>query len=303
MKNPKPRIHLVLGSGGARGIVHIGVIRGLEASGFTISSITGCSMGAVVGGMYSAGHLDIYETWLHTLTRGKVWGFLDLTLTKQGFVKGEKVLAQLREFAGEQSIENLRIPFSAVATDLLQRQEVVYRSGDLYKALRASIGIPGVFTPVAEEGSFLIDGGVLNPLPLNHVLRQPGELVVAVHLNGHPAALASAAKRETIDPAKGTPAESWLSRFLPTTNTTKKSSSQDINYSIVDLLSTSYDFTAYRMVELMQQLHPADIFIDIPRNICGSFDFHKAAALIDAGKEAWENAYERYKGYQSITSS
>lgn len=284
MNHPKPRIHLVLGSGGARGITHIGVIRGIEASGFHIASVTGCSMGAVVGAMYCTGHLHTYEQWLHTLTRSKVWGFLDLTLTKQGFVKGEKVLAQLREFAGEQHIEQLPIPFTAVATDLLHRQEVVYRSGDLYKALRASIGIPGVFTPVAEDGQFLVDDGVLNPLPLNHAPKKEQDWIVAVHLNGHPA------DTPTNDHPSETASseDSWLKRFLPSKSTTKKTSQP--NYSLVELLSTSYDFTAYRMVELMQQLHPANVLIDVPRDICGAFDFHKAASLIDYGKLAWERA-------------
>lgn len=282
MNHPKPRIHLVLGSGGARGLAHIGVIRGIEASGYQIASITGCSMGAVVGGMYAAGFLTEYESWLYTLTRAKVWSFLDLTLTKQGFVKGERIIAQLKEFAGEQQIEKLPIPFTAVATDLVQRTEVIYQQGDLYKALRASIGIPGVFTPVSEENSFLVDGGVLNPLPLNLAPRISGEPIIAVNLNGHPTDSKG-------NPNKNEPSsDSWLSKLLPQT-ASKKTATTTPNYSIVDLISTSYDFTAYRLVELLCKTHPPNLLIQIPRNICGSFDFHKASTLIEFGKQAWKD--------------
>ncbi|SIR01629.1 NTE family protein [Pontibacter lucknowensis] len=131
-------VHLVLGSGGARGLAHIGVIEVLEEEGFEIVSVAGCSMGAVVGGLYAAGYNQAYKEWMLTMTRSAVFNLLDFTLTRQGFIKGEKVFNVLREVTGAQEIQHLKIPFTAVATDMLRNEEVHYTSGDLYKALRAS---------------------------------------------------------------------------------------------------------------------------------------------------------------------
>ncbi|MEX1241557.1 MAG: patatin-like phospholipase family protein, partial [Cyclobacteriaceae bacterium] len=164
------KVHLVLGSGGARGVAHIGVIEVLEETGHEIISVTGCSMGAVVGGIYAAGFQNVYKDWLLALTKPLLFQMLDFTLSRQGFLKGERIFSMLQEVTGRQMIEQMKIPFTAVAADMAQDKEVHYRTGDLYKALRASIAIPGVFTPVVENGQFLVDGGVLNPLPLNLVV-------------------------------------------------------------------------------------------------------------------------------------
>lgn len=178
------KVKLVLGSGGARGIAHIGVIEVLEENGYEITSVAGCSMGAVVGGIYAAGFQHVYKDWLLELTKPLLFQMLDFTLSTQGFLKGERIFSVLQEFTGPQLIEQFKIPFTAVAADMAQDKEVHYRSGDLYKALRASIAIPGIFTPVVENGQFLVDGGVLNPLPLDLVTKKEDEWIVAVNLNG-----------------------------------------------------------------------------------------------------------------------
>lgn len=260
----KPKIHLVLGSGGARGIAHIGVIETLEQQGFEIVSVTGCSMGAVVGGMYCAGFLNAYKEWLLTLTKSKVFSLFDFTFTSSGFVKGEKVLLKMQEMTGDQHIEHFPVKFTAVATDILHNKEVHYRRGNLYKALRASIGIPGVFTPVLEEQSYLVDGGVLNPLPLNLVHKQSEEeWVVAVNINAAPHAAHAAV------------------------------ASKHKAYNVVDLLNTSYDFTQDRLTKLMIQVHEPEVLVELPRTLCSVFEFHKARMLIEAGSEACNKALRK----------
>jgi len=287
------KVHLVLGSGGARGIAHIGVIELLEEQGYEIISVTGCSMGAVVGGMYCAGYLTAYKDWLLTMNKTKVFNLFDFTFTKQGFVKGERVLAHLQGFTGEQNIEDLKIQFTAVATDIMHKKEIHFQSGNLYKALRASIGIPGVFTPVQEADSYMVDGGVLNPLPLNLVNRKVGELIVAVNLNGHAKPKQPApAKQETTENAADTWA--WL-KTLSLPRTKKNSNSNTLNYSLFELLRTSYDFTQDRLTEMMIQFYPPDVLIEIPRNTCSSFEFYRAAELIALGKEAYQTAFNTYE--------
>lgn len=280
----KQKVHLVLGSGGARGMAHIGVIELLEEQGYEIISVTGCSMGAVVGGMYCAGFLNTYKEWLLTLNKTKVFTLFDFTLTRQGFLKGEKVLARLLEFTGEQNIEQLKVQFTAVATDIMHKKEVHFQSGNLYKALRASMGIPGVFTPVQEADSYMVDGSVLNPLPLNLVQRKEDELIVAVNLNGHVLPkLPAPEKAEETENAADT--WSWL-KSLPLQGKKKENTNNTLNYSLFELLSTSYDFTQDRLTEMMIHFYPPDILIEIPRNICSVYEFYRAAELIAAGKEA-----------------
>lgn len=283
----RKKVHLVLGSGGARGVAHIGVIEVLEEYGYDIVSVTGCSMGAVVGGMYAAGFLRAYRDWMLTLTKTMQFRIMDFTLARQGFLKGERIFNILQEVAGPQLIEQLRIPFTAVATDMVQNKEVHYRSGDLYKAFRASIAIPGVFTPVMENGQFLVDGGVLNPLPLNLVNRKEGEWIVAVNLNGAPATVATAVEEEQEEVRV---LWKWLSPIMQDTKKEQKEVLPAAAYSIRELLQSSYIMTQDRLVDLMLKAYPPDVLVEIPRNVCSIFEFYKAKSLVDAGREACKNA-------------
>ncbi len=289
----KKKVHLVLGSGGARGIAHIGVIELLHQEGYEIISVTGCSMGAVVGGMYCAGFMNAYKEWLLTLNKAKVFSLFDFTFSKSGFVKGEKILSQLRVFTGEQKIENLTIPFTAVATDILHKKEVHFQTGNLYNASRASMGIPGVFTPVLEAGTYLVDGSVLNPLPLNLVNRKENEMIVAVNLNGHYHTSVNALKKEVTENASGT--WTWLKSLPLPMKKKNNDSSPDLKYSLFELLSTSYDFTQDRLTEMMIRFYPPDVLIEIPRNSCAVFEFYRAAELIALGKLAYHSAMEAFE--------
>jgi len=178
----KKRIALVLGSGGARGYAHIGVIEELERRGYDIACIAGCSMGAVVGGIYAAGKLPQYRAWIESLDYLDVLRLVDVSF-RLGAIRGEKVFGQIREIVGEINIEDLRIPYTAVATDLTNQQEIWFQEGCLHQAMRASAAIPSLFTPVMQDGRMLVDGGLLNPLPIVPVVSSHCDLIVAVNLN------------------------------------------------------------------------------------------------------------------------
>ncbi len=180
------RVALVLGSGGARGYAHIGVIEELERRGYEITCIAGCSMGAVVGGIYAAGKLPEYRAWIESLDYLDVLRLVDVSFSL-GMMRGEKVFGRIREILGEVNIEDLAIPFTAVATDLTNQQEIWFQEGDLHQAMRASAAIPSIFTPVLQDQRTLVDGGLLNPLPIVPVVSSHSDLIVAVNLNaaGH----------------------------------------------------------------------------------------------------------------------
>ena len=178
----KKRIALVLGSGGARGYAHIGVIEELESRGYDIACIAGCSMGAVVGGIYAAGKLDQYRDWIQSLDYLDVLRLVDVSF-RLGAIRGEKVFGQIRNIVGEINIEDLRIPYTAVATDLTHQQEIWFQEGCLHQAMRASAAIPSLFTPVMQGNRMLVDGSLLNPLPIVPVVSSHCDLIIAVNLN------------------------------------------------------------------------------------------------------------------------
>ncbi|MDD1507745.1 patatin-like phospholipase family protein [Pseudomonas sp. CNPSo 3701] len=176
------KVALVLGSGGARGYAHIGVIEELEARGYEIGCIAGCSMGAVVGGIYAAGKLKDYSDWTQSLDYLDVLRLLDVSF-RLGAIRGEKVFGRIRDIVGEINIESLNIPFTAVATDLTNQQEIWFQEGCLHQAMRASAAIPSLFTPVIQGKRMLVDGGLLNPLPIVPVVSSHCDLIIAVNLN------------------------------------------------------------------------------------------------------------------------
>ena len=178
----KKRVALVLGSGGARGYAHIGVIEELQARGYDISCVAGCSMGAVVGGIFAAGKLKEYSEWTQSLDYLDVLRLIDVSF-RLGAIRGEKVFGHIREIVGDINIEDLAIPFTAVATDLTNQQEIWFQEGSLHQAMRASAAIPSLFTPVIQGKRMLVDGGLLNPLPIVPVVSSHCDLIIAVNLN------------------------------------------------------------------------------------------------------------------------
>ncbi len=287
MKSEKKKVHLVLGSGGARGVAHIGVIEALEEHGYEIIEVIGCSMGAVVGGMYCAGQLQDYKEWLFTLTKKGVFDLLDFTLTSVGFVKGEKLFSKHMEVAGEQNIEDFEIPFTAVATDMKSHEEVYFREGDLFKALRASVSIPGIFTPVVYGEKVLVDGGVLNPLPINLVDRKEDAIVIAVDINSRRGIDKLLKKNKKEEERKSY----WFENILPDSvkELTKATEKKEEKFSLFDLMESTFSFTQDRLTSLMIEHHKPDMIIEISRFTCDTFEFHKSRQLVEIGKRAFEN--------------
>lgn len=282
------KIQLVLSSGGARGMAHIGAIEELSKAGYEITEIVGCSMGAVVGGLYGSGHLQEYKEWLIQLDRSSVFELTDFTLTRQGFVKGEKVFGEILDMTGKQFIEDFPIRFTAVATDLMTMEEVLYSEGDLFEALRASISIPGIFLPVYDHDRILVDGGVLNPLPLDKIQRKEDHLVVAVNVSG-PSSVADFIRKEQAQKKKnGERNKNWFERTFDLID--RDDSKKKYKLSLFDLMDTTFSFTQDRLTQMILRVFPPDILIEIPRTTADTFDFHKADTIIKKGAKAAKKA-------------
>lgn len=297
----KKKVQLVLGSGGARGLAHIGVIDCLLQDGYEIVSVAGCSMGAVIGGVYCTGYLPQYKEWLLKQTKTDVYRLFDIAFSTTGLVKGDRIFSVLKQMIGDYNIENLPIPFVAVAMDMVSRSEVHFKEGDLYKALRASTGMPGVFKPMVEGQMLFVDGGVLNPLPVNALSRDKDTLVVAVNLNGafeNEVAVELDADVPEPEETSQEPAPNEKALMARLRNYFSSSKEEDktvptspvLNYSMFEMLNASYDATLDRLTDVMLALHPADVVVQVPRNVCSVFEFYRAAEIIDVGKKAYEKA-------------
>ena len=177
------KVALALASGGPRGFAYIGAIEELQSRGYEITSVSGTSAGALVGGIFAAGGMQAFKEWLYGLDPVKVMALMDFSFSKNYLVKGDKVIKAIKERVPDIRIEDLPIPFTAVATDLYTGEEVVFRDGPLFDAIRASISIPSMFRPVKWKGSTLVDGGMVNTFPLNRVQRTPGDILVGFNVN------------------------------------------------------------------------------------------------------------------------
>ncbi|HKK55317.1 patatin-like phospholipase family protein, partial [Marinobacter sp.] len=177
-------VALTLGSGGARGYAHIGAIEILCERGYDIVAISGCSMGALIGGVYAAGRMKDYKDWVTGLGQFDVLKLLDVTFSSVGAIRGEKIFSVVREMIGDIRIEDLPLAYTAVATDLLGHKEIWFQEGPLDQAIRASVAIPSVVTPLVLNGRVLVDGALLNPLPIIPTISSHADIVVAVNLSG-----------------------------------------------------------------------------------------------------------------------
>ncbi len=178
-KIDKQKIALVLSTGGARGIAHIGVIEELEKLNYEIASIAGCSMGALVAAAYSTGKLQELKRHLQELNNLQILRLIDFTISKTGFLKGNRIMKKISEIIPDMEIEKMPIPYTAVATNIQKGQQVVFQHGSLHDAIRASISLPYLFVPFKRDGDYLIDGGISCPLPLEFINRHEGDILVA----------------------------------------------------------------------------------------------------------------------------
>ena len=184
-KRERKEVALVLSTGGARGLAHIGGIDELLSRGYHIHSVAGTSMGALVGGMFAAGRLNDFREWMETVDRKKIFQLVDFSISLNHLVKGDRIIQAMKDVVPDVNIEDLPIPYCAIATDAISGTEVVFSRGSLYEAIRASISLPLFFNPVRQGDRVLIDGGLVNPLPLNRVKRVKGDLLVAINVSGH----------------------------------------------------------------------------------------------------------------------
>lgn len=295
-------VALALSSGGARGYAHVGVIEALEKHGFSINSVTGCSMGAVVGGVYAAGGLEKFKDWACSLERSDVFKMYDFVFSSQGLIRGERVFKQIESHIPDQDIEDLPIPFKALATDLNAQKEIVFSSGSLYRALRASSTIPAVVKPTEFEGLDLLDGGILSPLPINYIEKKEGDLIVAVDVNAPiPFDDSNRSKTEIAEDKKFNIhleklAKRWFRPETKPTNSSKK------KLGFFDLMMKSIDMMQDRITKNILQQYPPDIHIQISRSASSTFDYYKAKKLIEAGKAATEQAIEHFNLKQHAKS-
>jgi len=298
---PGRRVALVLGAGGARGLAHIGVIEALEARGFEIAAIAGSSMGALVGGIHAAGKLDAYRDWAERLERNDVLRLIDVAFGAPGLIRGDRVIATLRDLVGEHRIQDLPLPYVAVATDLATQREVWFQQGPLFDAIRASIAIPMVFTPHEVNGRELVDGGLLAPLPLAATRAFHCDFVVAVDLNARsPRAPASEpvplreAEMFNDDAPLASPnwksrVASWFSAPPPPAGTTPAASGGGIA-SLLDLMSRSMDTMHSQITRLQVAQDPPDLVIRVPRDSASFYEFWRARELRERGRELAEDA-------------
>ena len=280
-------VALVLSSGGARGLAHIGAIEELEAQGYRIRSIVGCSMGAIIGGMYAAGKLAEYKEWMQTIDKKKILSLLDISFSLDHLVKGEKIIEAMKEIVPDVKIEDLPIPFKAVATDWEKGQEVVFSKGSLYEAIRASISMPLFFDPVKKGGTTFVDGGILNPLPLNISKDMPGDIVVAVNVSGMGEDNENdnendneKRKTKTKTKSKAQTALDFLSSLLP--------DEPDVNYFTMS--QRLFRLMVQKNAALNIELYKPDILVNIPMDLFGPFEYDHVDKISAYGREKMREA-------------
>ena len=282
----KKDVALVLSSGGARGLAHIGAIEELEAQGYRITSIAGCSMGALIGGVYAAGKLEEFREWMKTVDRKKMLELTDFSLSLNHIAKGSRILEAIMEFVPDMPIEDLPIPYCAVATDLKAGHEVVFSKGSLFDAIRASISLPSFYEPVYRDGMILIDGGVTNPIPLNRVVRHDGDILVGVDVSGHDYKKQSEIQQELAEKRKHSTSLSQqiLNKLIP----------DNLEFNYYTMLSRVSSVMIRQNSILMAQLMKPDVLVDIQMSRYGGFDYDKSEKIIAIGRQKTEQALSKY---------
>lgn len=277
------KISLVLGSGGARGMAHVGVIRYLNEKGYIINSIAGCSMGALIGGVYAVGKLDEFERWLFSMETRDMIALLDITLGGAGFVKGERLMTALDQIIGNARIEDLPIAFTAVATNIEEEKEVWLQSGSLFDAIRASISLPLLFIPVSTARGKLIDGGVLNPVPIAPTFGDDTEMTIAVSLLGESVRTVEAEKEATAQESAR-----FHERVLYSLQNIKQSALKSLttDWAMYDVANQAFDTMQGAIARQKLAAYPPDALVQIPRNACGMLDFNRSREMVELGYRA-----------------
>lgn len=296
----KKTVSLVLGSGAARGHAHIGVIQAIEERGYEIVSVSGCSIGAIVGGVFAAGKLSEYREWAESLDRMSVIRLLDMSLLNGGYIKGERFFEKIHSMIGEPDIQSLPIAYTSIAVDLLNQKEFWFQRGNLISAMRASSAIPSLISPVNLNGRLYVDGGVLNPLPIIPSVPAGADYIVAVDLNGPAHAVHQEVQEEEPDASAW-----WQSAKEFFSKDHKNELEEDAAYSPA---SWGRLQTINMMFETMQESltqyklagYPPDLLISIPKNVSGFYEFWRAKELIEFGYDVAKKALDELESPSSI---
>lgn len=282
----KKTVSLVLGSGGARGYAHIGVIEMIEKQGYEIKSISGSSMGALIGGLYAAGKLKEFKEWVLTLDAIEVVKLVDFSFAGGGIINGDNVYKKIELMIGDIKIEDLPVTYTAVASDIIGQKEVWFQKGKLADAIRASVSIPTILSPVVKDGQLLVDGGVLNPLPITPILSDDTDLIIVVNLN------ANISNPYTVEIPKehkerqnkiyNEALKLWEKAAKVIGQDTPEEDEINIFYVLGKTIGTTQNILAKHAMEG----HKPDIMINIPKDACEFYKFDQAYKLIEIGKMA-----------------
>lgn len=292
----KKSVSLVLGSGGARGYAHIGAIEEILKRGYKIDAVSGSSMGALIGGLYACGKLKEYKEWVLELDFLDVIKLLDLSFAPSGLIKGDKLFEILESLIKDTLIENLNIPYTAVATDLLNQKEVWFQKGRLIDAIRASIAIPTFFTPKKINNKIFVDGGIANPLPIAPIMSQMSDLVIAINLNSNSRALIDIklTKKEQKEKEE---VKNFFLELLNNLNINIKEEEKkkDENLTYISLISRSLDIMQNILSSYKIAGYRPDILIEIPKDSAMFYEFHRAKELIRLGSKIAKKALDEYE--------
>ena len=300
MKN----VALVLASGGPRGFAYIGAIEELQARGYNITSVAGASAGSLVGGIYAAGGIKAFKEWISALDPMKIMSLMDVSVSKTYLVKGEKVIKAIEARVPEVNIEDLEIPFTAVATDLYTGEEVVFRKGPLFQAIRASISIPSMFKPVKWKGRTLVDGGMVNTLPIDRVQRTPGDILVAFNVNQ----IDAAEIQGFLDSRAAIEEKSWseyeiLSRIRAGIHRRQLEASASNSWipvgaddNFASILQRSFGIMNCSLSRIAIELTPPDVLASLPYDSYhGVYGYSHAEEIATLGRQLMADALDQYE--------
>ena len=287
-------LSLVLGSGGARGCAHIGVIRCLEEEGYQIRSIAGSSMGAVIGGVYGIGKLDEFEEWVRAIRRRDIVSLLDISLAGGGLVRGDRIINTLKELLGGGLIEEMPIQFTAVAADIAREKEVWINTGPVFDAIRASMSLPLILTPHKRDGVNLVDGGVLNPVPIAPTFHDETDFTLAVSLGGEPVALEPpASKEEKSEGTERSGLQEKIAEFVDLLSLSKSTPEEPRGWGVFEVADRSFDAMQSTIARQKIAAYPPDFLIEIARNQCGTMEFDRADEMIELGYQKTRELLDR----------
>jgi len=289
-KSKNKTVSLVLGSGGARGLAHIGVIHWLEENGYKIRSVSGCSIGSLIGGVYAVGKLDVLEEWMLKITKTDIITLLDISWGSGVFFKGERVIGTLKDIIGDVKIEDLPIPFTAVAADIASEKEVWLSNGSLFDAIRASASLPLFFVPFDYNGMKLVDGGILNPVPIAPTFNDNTELTIAVNLGGEIQEEPVLSEKKKDDSVLSFQ-ESVMNFFQ---KMLKDDEDDEQHWGMYDVADKAFNTMQSTIARQKIAAYPPDVDIEIARNACGTLEFDRAAEMIELGYETAKKAFGRH---------